>query len=182
MESSSAAAPVAGPTIVDMWLSAGEGDASGLWSGSLIADLLFPKVFVWGQYASFGRADAQAARDYFANGGQGDGSNLGRAATTYAWGNGQMVDAWPAAPDENDYRQVRTSKVETLVINGELDFSTPPQNATKELLPYLPNGQEVVLPQHRAYRDLLHRATGSQQPIDQHLLRQRHGRRLALPP
>ncbi len=147
MESSSAAAPVAGPTTVDMWLSAGEGDASGLWSGSLIADLLLPKVFVWGQYASFGRADAQAARDYFANGGQGDGSNLGRAATTYAWGNGQMVDAWPAAPDENDYRQVRTSKVETLVINGELDFSTPPQNATKELLPYLPNGQEVVLPQ-----------------------------------
>jgi pimeloyl-ACP methyl ester carboxylesterase len=36
--------------------------------------------------------------------------------------------------------------VETLVINGELDFSTPPQVTTKELLPYLPNVQEVVLP------------------------------------
>jgi pimeloyl-ACP methyl ester carboxylesterase len=145
MESSSAAAPAAGPAIVDMWLSAGEGDASGLWSSSLLADLLFPKVFVWGQYASFGRADAQVARDYFATGAQ-DASNLGRAETSFAWGNGQMVDAWPAAPDENEYRQVRTSNAETLVINGELDFSTPPQNATKELLPYLPNGHEVVLP------------------------------------
>jgi len=41
---------------------------------------------------------------------------------------------------------VRTSNVETLLIGGELDFSTPPQVATKELLPYLPNGHEVVLP------------------------------------
>ena len=147
MESSPAAAPVAGPTIVDMWLSAAEGDASGLWAGSFIADVLFPKLFVWGQYASFGRADAQAARDYFSNGGQDDGSNIGRAAsTTYGWGNGRLVDAWPAAPDENEYSQVRTSNVETLVIGGELDFSTPPQVATKELLPYLPNGHEVVLP------------------------------------
>jgi hypothetical protein len=57
-----------------------------------------------------------------------------------------MVDAWPAAPDENEYSQVRTSNVETLLIGGELDFSTPPQVTTKELLPYLPNGHEVVLP------------------------------------
>ena len=57
-----------------------------------------------------------------------------------------MADAWPAAPDEGEYSRVRTSNVETLVIGGELDFSTPPQVATKELLPYLPNGHEVVLP------------------------------------
>ena len=48
------AAPYAGPTIIDMWLSAAEGDASGLWSGSFIADVLFSKLFVWGQYAAFG--------------------------------------------------------------------------------------------------------------------------------
>ena len=39
-----------------------------------------------------------------------------------------------------------TSNVETLLIGGELDFATPPQAATTELLPYLPNGHEVVLP------------------------------------
>jgi hypothetical protein len=83
-------------------------------------------------------------RDYFSTTPQ-DETNVGRAATTYVWGNGRLVDAWPAAPEENEYTQVRTSNVETLLIGGELDFSTPPQVATKELLPYLPNGHEVVL-------------------------------------
>jgi hypothetical protein len=146
MESSPDAAVGAGPTIVDMWLSAAEGDASGLWSGSVIADVLFSKLFVWGQYASFARADAQAVRDYFSTGEQVDGTNIGHAATTFSWGNGRLVDAWPAAPDENEYSQVRASNLETLLIGGELDFAMPPQVATKELLPYLPNGHEVVLP------------------------------------
>jgi pimeloyl-ACP methyl ester carboxylesterase len=146
MESSPDAAVGAGPTIVDMWLSAAEGDASGLWSGSFIADVLFSKLFVWGQYASFARADAQAVRDYFSAGEQVDGTNIGHAATTFSWGNGRLVDAWPAAPDENEYSQVRASNLETLLIGGELDFAMPPQVATKELLPYLPNGHEVVLP------------------------------------
>ena len=44
------------------------------------------------------------------------------------------------------YSRVRTSDVETLLIGGELDLVTPPQVATKELLPYLPNGHQVVLP------------------------------------
>ncbi len=42
--------------------------------------------------------DAQAARDYFARG-QGDLSNLGRAATAFTWGGGVLADAWPAAPE-----------------------------------------------------------------------------------
>jgi pimeloyl-ACP methyl ester carboxylesterase len=146
MESTAAATPYAGPTIIDMWLSAAEGDASGLWAGSFIGDIFFSKLFVWGQYAAFGSADAQAVRDYFSSGGEDDGTSLGHTTTTYIWGGGRMVDAWPAAPDENEYSQVRTSNVETLLVGGELDFSTPPQIMTKELLPYLPNGQEVVLP------------------------------------
>ena len=36
--------------------------------------------------------------------------------------------------------------METLLISGALDSATPPQVATKELLPYLPNGHQVVLP------------------------------------
>jgi hypothetical protein len=41
---------------------------------------------------------------------------------------------------------VRTSEVETLVINGALDVMAPPQLASRELMPHLPNGQEVILP------------------------------------
>jgi pimeloyl-ACP methyl ester carboxylesterase len=144
MESTSKAAPLSGPMTLDSWLSAAEGDASGFWLQSAFADLA-PMPFVWGQYASAARVDAQAARDYFSSGGQEPGSNLGRAATAFAWGGGRLVDAWPAAPDEREYSRVRTSEVETLLIGGALDFSTPPQVATKELLPYLPNGHQVVL-------------------------------------
>ena len=89
--------------------------------------------------------DAQAARDYFARG-QGDLSDLARAATAFTWGGGVLADAWPAAPDEGTYSRVPTSEVETLLIRGELDPITPPQVATTQLLPYLPNGHQVVLP------------------------------------
>jgi pimeloyl-ACP methyl ester carboxylesterase len=147
MESrSSDAAPIAAPMVLDAWLSAADGDASGLWLASVFGDLLFPKLFVWGEYASVGRADAQAVRDHFSSGGRESGSNVGEAATAMFWGGGRLADAWPAAPGEGEYSRVRTSQVETLLIGGELDLSTPPQVARKELLPYLPNGHEVVLP------------------------------------
>jgi pimeloyl-ACP methyl ester carboxylesterase len=133
------------PMMIDAWLSAGEGDASGLWVASLLGDLLMPELFVRGEYASAAILDAESAREYFADG-PGDLSDLARAASALAWGGGSLADAWPASPDEESYRQVRTSQVETLLVGGELDVAIPPQIATRELLPYLPNGQEVVLP------------------------------------
>jgi RND superfamily putative drug exporter len=146
MESTSEAAPASAPMILDAWLSAAEGDASGLWFASLAGDLLFPKLFAWGQYAAAGSLDAQAAREVFSSARPEQGWNLGDAATTFVWGGGRLADAWPVAPDAEEVSRMRPSKVETLLIGGELDLSTPPQNATRELLPYLPNGRQVVLP------------------------------------
>src|SRR5207302_11409845 len=87
----------------------------------------------------------QAARAYFTPGNQ-DRASLGWAGSAYSWGGGRLADAWPAAQDVDAYSRVRTSEVETLLISGSLDSATPPQVATKELLPYLPNGHQVVLP------------------------------------
>jgi pimeloyl-ACP methyl ester carboxylesterase len=145
MESTPESAPLSGPMTIDAWLSAEEGDASGLWFLSFASQLIFPKAVVWGEFAAFSSVDAQAVRDHFSPGRQPD-SILDDAGTALVWGNGRLADAWPAAPDADEYSRVRTSNVETLLIGGELDFSTPPQNATKELLPHLPNGHEVVLP------------------------------------
>ncbi|HEU5424454.1 MAG TPA: alpha/beta hydrolase, partial [Nitrolancea sp.] len=128
----------------DAWLSAAAGDASGFWFVSLFAKL-FPVPFVWGEYAAAGILDAQAARDYFATPGL-DRASLGWAGSAFAWGGGQLADAWPNTADEDTYRRVRTSAVETLLVGGALDTSTPPQVAANELLPYLPNGQQIVLP------------------------------------
>ena len=146
LDSTAAASPTPAPMTLDAWLSAAEGDPSGFWFTSVFGDLLFPELFVRGQYAAAAMLDAQAARDYFSRG-PGDLSNLARAATAFSWGGGgELAGAWPAAPDEDTYSRVRTSEVETLLVGGELDPMTPPQVATTQLLPYLPNGHEVVLP------------------------------------
>jgi len=146
MESTSESAPLSAPMTLSSWLSAAEGDASGFWFQSLLADLAFPGAFVWGEYAAAATLDAKAASDYFSAGAQQRDSNLGVAATAFGWGGGRMADIWPAAPDESNYSLVQTSNVETLLISGALDFATPPQWATRELLPHLPNGHQVVLP------------------------------------
>jgi hypothetical protein len=52
---------------------------------------------------------------------------------------------WPVKLIPDELRQVHPSEVETLLISGSVDFSTPPQFATDELLPYLPNGRQVIL-------------------------------------
>ncbi|MBI5103782.1 MAG: alpha/beta hydrolase, partial [Solirubrobacterales bacterium] len=65
-EATSAGGPLSGPLTVDAWQAARHGDASGLWLSSLLADLVLPRAFVWGDVAAVGRADAAAARRHFA--------------------------------------------------------------------------------------------------------------------
>ncbi|MFH5823141.1 alpha/beta hydrolase [Georgenia sp. AZ-5] len=133
------------PMMIDTWLSAADGDTSGFWFNSVLVDVLFPDLFIAGQRAAAVSIDYPAAREYFADG-PGDLANLGRAATASPWAAGRYVDAWPAAVEAEPYQQVRTSEVETLLINGALDVMAPPQLASRDLMPHLPNGKEVVLP------------------------------------
>lgn len=144
-ETSPEMAPLTGPMVLDTWLSAAEGDPSGLWFLSLLGDLAFPRMFTWGEFAAVGVQDFGAARAYFSAGGD-PGSTLGNPATAFLWAGGRLADAWPANSEDSQYSQARPSSVETLLIGGELDFSTPPEVATNELLPLLPNGNQVVIP------------------------------------
>ena len=136
--------PLNGPMTLNSWISAAEGDPSGLWFLSAVANLVLPQSFVWGEFASIGLADAQPAERYFSSG-AGGGSIIGNPGTEFLWGAGGLVHAWPANPGENQYTSVQNSSVPTLLIGGTLDFQTPPQNATKELLPHLSNGHQVIL-------------------------------------
>lgn len=73
--------------------------------------------------------------------------SAGNASTDFLWGGSAgFHTVWPDSPDNAAYRTVRPRPVETLLVGGELDFSTPPVNATKELLPTLSRGHQVVLP------------------------------------
>ena len=143
MDSTSQAAPISAPMTLDSWLAAAKGDPSGLWLMSVLGDLVLPHR-VWGDTAAVARADGQAAERYFGSR-QSDGSILGNPGTEFLWGGGELLHAWPPSPGENQYSRVQTSSVSTLMIGGTVDFSTPAQIATKELLPHLPNGHQVVL-------------------------------------
>jgi pimeloyl-ACP methyl ester carboxylesterase len=138
--------PLNAPWTIDTLLNADDGDGAGAWFMSLMTRAIFPKVQVWGEFASTGRADAVYARRFFATHAD-RGSVIGSPGGDFVMAGGRLFDSWPASPDENQYTRVRDSKVETLLIGGALDLATPPQNATRELLPHLTNGHEVVLPE-----------------------------------
>jgi hypothetical protein len=89
-------------------------------------------------------ADAHPVERYYSSGAD-RGSIIGNPLAQFIWGAGGLVHAWPANPGENQYTSVQNSNVPTLLIGGTLDFETPAQNATTELLPHLSNGRQVIL-------------------------------------
>ncbi|MCP4964012.1 MAG: alpha/beta hydrolase, partial [bacterium] len=143
-ETTSEANPLSASMTLHSWRSAADGDSSGFWFVSFLADLAFPEAFVWGELAATAMLDAEVADDYYAAGGD-PGSILGNPGTDLLFSGGGLVGAWPDSPDNSEYRRVRPSDVETLLIGGTVDLSTPSVNATTELLPSLPNGHQVVL-------------------------------------
>ena len=83
---------------------------------------------------------------FYADGGD-PGSILGGAATDLLLTGGGLPKAWPATRDVDEYRTVRPSDVETLVVSGTVDLTTPAELATDEFLPSLSRGHQVKLPE-----------------------------------
>ncbi|MGN9821364.1 alpha/beta hydrolase [Streptomyces sp. SD11] len=138
-----ASAPNNAPTVIDAYLSR---DTGAMWAMSVLGDLTLPDSIVWGEFASFAMIDGPAAQRYYDSGGD-QGSILGNTSTDFLWaGESGLSTVWPDSPDNAKYRQMRNSDVETLLVSGEVDFSTPAQLATDELLPALSRGQQVILP------------------------------------
>ena len=139
-----ASSPLTGPQTIGSWAAAADGDASGLWLLSLISDLTIPTSHVWGDVAATGQIDAAAGAAYYA-GHTGRGTIIGNPFTDHLWGGGGLVTAWPHAAQVDEYRKLRPTDVDTLLISGDLDFATPAEFATDELLPSLHHGHQVVL-------------------------------------
>ncbi len=133
--------PLSARWTFDAWLSAAEGDASGLAFMSFFADLVFPSAFVWGEAAATGGPDVPLALDYLAETNLAD-SIIGTPGSTWMIAG---LSGWPASLLPEEYRQVQPSDVETLLVSGTIDFSTPAQFARDEVLPSLNNGQQVIL-------------------------------------
>lgn len=130
-------------TVFDAYLAAEGGDPSGLALMSLAYNLIMPSAFTWGDLlAKGGSADYDPARDYQAELDPAD-SIIGSPTGVLIWE--PAARGWPVKLIPDELRQVQPSNVEALLVSGSVDFSTPPQFATDELLPYLPNSRQVIL-------------------------------------
>lgn len=73
---------------------------------------------------------------------QGDNTILGGNISKLYWG---VSSAWQIRTIPEEYRKCRETSAETLIISGDLDISTPSDNAKDELMPYLKNGHQIIL-------------------------------------
>jgi len=127
--------------VVDAFVAAERGDASGLALLSVAYDVLFPTMFVWGDLAAKATsADHDPQRDYAAEMVPA-GAALGAPLSKLLWSD----IAWPSNPIPEAFRSVQASDVETLLVSGSIDVSTPAAYAAHDLLPHLTNGRHVVL-------------------------------------
>jgi len=140
--------------VYDSYLSAENGDPSGLAMMSLMYDLIKPATMMtWGQSAAIVMStDFDPARDYFAEMNPPD-SILGAPQSEIAWSPLYFSD-WPATLIPAEYRQLQASDVETLLVSGSVDSTTPARYATEELLPSLGNGKQIILSEFGHVDDL----------------------------
>jgi len=72
------------------------------------------------------------------------GSILG-SPSRKLWWSAAALGGWPVKQIPAEFRQLDTLETETLILNGELDFSSPP-NYILELKPYLKKGVIITIP------------------------------------
>jgi len=137
----------------DIWLAAAEGDYSGMAMISAAMSFMLPTNFAWGESASKALSadyDFDPTADYVAEVTPGP-YLIGSPGSIMGWA---AAGSWPANKIPDEYRTAQPSSVETLMLSGTLDVSTPAQNARNQLLPLLENGEQVVLSEFAHTGDL----------------------------
>lgn len=131
------------PIVFDAYLSAARGDPSGLALMSLAYDFVLPRMMTWGEFFAVGySADYEPGVDY-RHLLHRPAAALGAPMSQLIWGS--PAEGWPAIRMPDPYRQVQPTEVQSLLISGSVDFSTPAQFARDELLPALSNGRQVII-------------------------------------
>jgi pimeloyl-ACP methyl ester carboxylesterase len=129
--------------VFDAYTAAANGDPGGLALMSMAYDFFMPKAFVWGDFfAKGGKADLDPGRDYAAELSAPD-SIIGSPVSLLIWA--PLSQAWPKDDQAVQSDNARKTEIETLLVSGSVDFSTPAEYAANELLPSLANGKQVIL-------------------------------------
>ena len=130
--------------VFDAYNAADNGDPGGLALMSMAYNFVVPKMGVWGDFFAKGSTDFDSSRAYAAEMDP-PGSILGSPLSLAIWSSVGAGNAWPVVLLPDTLRRLRPSDTETLVISGSVDFSTPAEAATNELLPVLARGRQVIL-------------------------------------
>ncbi len=138
------------PMIFDMYLAAEEGDPSGLAMANLLTSVAPIDQQVFGdQCSKAGSVDLGRYRGI-------ESVSLGNTVmgapmAEWIW---PMAQAWPIQMIPKDLRDFQETNVEMLLVNGTVDFSTPP-TALDEARPYFHKAQLVLLPEFSHIGDVM---------------------------
>jgi len=139
--------------MLDAFVAAENGDYSGLAYLSFMFDQMIPYAMNWADNISKAfSADFDPNREYY-DPMMPPGSIIG-APVSMLFEMGKY-GAWPIKPIPEEYRKLQFSDVHTLMVNGNLDASTPIKYAQTELLPHLENGKLVMLKEMGHVGDIL---------------------------
>lgn len=133
--------PVGARYVFDCFQAASKGDASGLLRLSQVFDRLPPRLFCWSAFFAMGISadyDPQRLQEVDE---EGKDTVLGSAGSFLFAASRKTIFAKMARSHEPYH-----SDVETLLLTGSLDASTPSEYAGHDLLPCMPNAQHLSLP------------------------------------
>jgi pimeloyl-ACP methyl ester carboxylesterase len=129
--------------VFDAFVAAENGDYSGIAYLSFSFEMIKQAPINWGEaVAKAWSVDFDSNRDYY-NDSMPEGGLLGSPVSKFQW-SVLTPELWPMEMVTKEYRQLRRSNMETLLISGNLDIATPASNGAK-LLRYLQNGHLVVI-------------------------------------
>jgi len=137
------------PMVSDAYLAAAEGDPSGLAMVNLMARMMPFTPVVGDQLNKGGTVDLEKYRG-LESVSLGD-SIMGAPLSESIW---PLAKAWPIELIPKDLREFQESDVEMLLVNGTVDFSTPP-TALDEARPYFHKAQMVLLPEFSHTGDVM---------------------------
>ncbi|MDP2884208.1 MAG: alpha/beta hydrolase [Ignavibacteria bacterium] len=130
--------------VFDAYVAAEQGDPSGLALMSFAYDYVLPSMINWADLGSKAvSADFDSTQDYL-NNMEPPNAPLGSPLSKLLWGP-LRYGRWPTQQLPETFRKPRESDVETLLLSGNVDFSTPAEFATSELLPFLRHGRQIIL-------------------------------------
>jgi hypothetical protein len=138
------------PLVFDAYLAAAEGDPSGL----ALANWIFPMMLpadqpIYGD--SFTKGETVDLEKYGGIESISLGNSImGAPLSEWIW---PMAKEWPVELVAKELREFQESDVEMLLVNGTVDFSTPP-TALDEARSYFHKAQTVLLPEFSHVEDV----------------------------